>query len=51
MVLGWNRVVSRFLYMCPTTSSAAESIYSVLTDRLAEILQSSVHFIRFGMYQ
>lgn len=36
-----NRVVTRFLDMCPTTSSTAESIYSVLDSRLAELLESS----------
>lgn len=37
-----NRVVTRFLDMCPTTSSTAEAIklYSVLNDRLTDILQS-----------
>lgn len=36
-----NRIVSRFLDMCPTTSSTAESIFTVLNDRLEELLQSS----------
>jgi hypothetical protein len=33
-----NRIVTRFLDMCPSTSSTAEAIYSVLNDRLANLL-------------
>ena len=36
-----NRIVTRFLDMCPTTGSTAESIYSVLNGRLEELLQFS----------
>ena len=36
-----NRIATRFLDMCPTTSSTAEAIYGVLNDRLTKFLQSS----------
>lgn len=34
-----NSIVSRFLDMCTTTSSTAESIYSALDNKLTELLQ------------